>query len=265
MNSLIHFSQSPVSVAREGISSASRVHVNLLNHGSLSVSQCCKRSQLVSRPLYVKRALERFSEGPKMKEENGKKMMKNNIMRGVGTASLVMACVLGSFTLSGKMNLKPNIAYAAWYYQVKEGSVTGPLKKLMTRGSFKREREPDGNEIEALKLYAMAVSKDDPKGAQEILSKERENWDGEANEKLLLALVELLVYQGEHEEAKKKIDELLEAIGSGPAAVPIARIYLLKAIAESESDPTKAAESREAKEAWENYHSNLSDPFYGRN
>ncbi|KAK4271839.1 hypothetical protein QN277_020472 [Acacia crassicarpa] len=352
MNSLIHFSQSPVSVAQEGRSSASKVHVSLLNHGSLSVSQWCKRSQLVSRPLYVKCTLERFSEGPRMKEENGKKKMKNSIMRGVGKASLVMTCVLGAFTLSGKMNLKPNIACAAWYQdrsrsmeksffkterpsaseikalklwatvlsmkedsgdvaeriiseeceRFKDKPTSIPLQVvlvelLLDQGKYqkakqkinelladidqkkdlkaadvpkekiyllkviavlKSESEPDINEIEALKFYAMVISKDDPKGAQEILRKKRQDcWkDGEADKNLLMALVELLVYQGEHEEAKKKIDELLEA---GTKGLGKEKVYLLKAIAESGGDPKKATG------LWEHYlHDELlsdSSPF----
>lgn len=47
-----------------------------------------------------------------------------------------------------------------------------------------------------VQLYAMALSKDNPEEAEEILNKERQHWvDGEADDKLLLALVELLIYR----------------------------------------------------------------------
>ncbi|XP_028764756.1 uncharacterized protein LOC114722818 isoform X2 [Neltuma alba] len=203
MNSLIHLSQNPLSVAPERLSSASRVHVSL-SHGSLSVSQWCKQSPLVSRPLYVKCSLDRCSEGTKMKEENGK---KNNILRGVGRASLVLACVLGAFTLSGiKMNPKPNIAYAAWYQDRSRSSVGSPKK------SFLKTDRPDVNEIEGLKLYAMALSmnEDYEDVAVKMLSDECEGFkDSEMSGALTVALIELLLYQKKYADAKQKIEELL--------------------------------------------------------
>lgn len=78
----------------------------------------------------------------------------NNIVRGERGGSLMACSVLGAFSLSGKMKEKGSISACAGGQcsdAAEEGSVTGPLKKLMTSSFF--ESEPDDNEIEALKVY----------------------------------------------------------------------------------------------------------------
>ncbi|KAK4271840.1 hypothetical protein QN277_020473 [Acacia crassicarpa] len=224
----IKLCQSPLPVAPSWrFCSASRAHVSL--------SPVSKPSHLVSSS-----RLHRFSELEREKK-------KNDMMRG---GSLAMASnVFGAFSLSvGKMKNKATVLASSAGddqfsnpVQVNEGSVTGPLKKQMTAPSF-FENEPDDNEIEALKLYAMAVSNDDPKGAQEILSKEREHWEeGEADDKLLMALVELLVYQEDYDEASSKLEELRKVVKADKEQLGTSdfmhtkwkKFYLLKAIVES--------------------------------
>ncbi|XP_054801175.1 uncharacterized protein LOC129305213 [Prosopis cineraria] len=195
MNSAIRTCQSPLPVAPGRLSSASRVHISL-SHGSLSVSLSSKGSHLVSRPSYVKCTVEveRFSEGSRMKEENG----KNNIVRGAGRASLVLACVLGAFTLSGKMNTKPNLAYAASTQHRSQGPV------LSLTSNFNTE-EPERSDIENLKLFAMSLSQNGRKDAAEsIMRCECNKWKGtSSSNQLKVALIELLLYQGKYQEAKK--------------------------------------------------------------
>ncbi|KAI9121526.1 hypothetical protein K1719_008559 [Acacia pycnantha] len=237
----IQLCQSPLSVAPSGrLFSASRAH------GSLrSVS---KTSHLVSSS-----RLHRFSELEREK--------KNDMVRG---GSLAMASsVFGPFSLSvGKMKNKATILASSAgddqrsnAAQEKEGSVTGPLKKLMTRGFV--EGEPDDNEIEALKLYAMAVSKDDPKAAQEILSKARQHGEnGHADDKLLMALVELLVYQEDYDEASSKLEELREVVKDDKGLpdpfdfmhAKWKKFYLLKAIVESVKEARQKIKPKETRE-----------------
>ncbi|KAI9120714.1 hypothetical protein K1719_007747 [Acacia pycnantha] len=179
-----------------------------------------------------------------MKEENGKKKKKHNIMRGVGKASLVMACVLGAFTLSGKMNLKPTIAYAA-----KHQDQSPSMEK-----SFFKTENPNASEIKALKMWATVLSKKKHCGdvAEKMISEECERFKNTpTSHPLQVVLIELLLDQGKYKEAKEKIDKLVK---EGPAGVAKEKVYLLKAIAESESDPKKAAQPKsKAREAWENY------------
>ncbi|XP_028764757.1 uncharacterized protein LOC114722819 [Neltuma alba] len=111
-----------------------------------------------------------------------------------------MACVLGAFSLHGKMKHKPILARAGRYSNPTGGSVAGHLKELMMMTTPPKdpffENEPDDNKIEALELYTMALSKDNPKHAADIPRNEQAKWaGGEAPGKLLMALVELLLYQ----------------------------------------------------------------------
>ncbi|XP_028764752.1 uncharacterized protein LOC114722816 isoform X2 [Neltuma alba] len=268
MNSAIHLYQSPLPVAPGRHSSASKAHARL-SHGSLSVSQGSdRRSYLVSSPLHMNSRLHGFSEWSQlMNEEIGK---KNNIVRGERGASPAMACVLGAFSLHGKMNHKPILACAGQRSDATEGSpVAGHLKELMLMTTPPKDRffeeEPDENQIEALKLYTMALSKDKPKLAADILRKEQAQWaSGEAGDPLLMALVELLLYQEDYDEASKKIKDLREAVkedtqpegpedpedpfASTPTSTKWKKFYLLKAIVESVNEARRKAQEEEEDE-----------------
>lgn len=87
--------------------------------------------------------LEGFCEGAKSStnDENGKK-----IMRGMTRVSLVLACVLGAFSLSGKMNPKSHLAYASWPWNA--SSTTADIHK-----NSQIEEAPSEAEIEGLKVH----------------------------------------------------------------------------------------------------------------
>ncbi|XP_054803561.1 uncharacterized protein LOC129306831 isoform X2 [Prosopis cineraria] len=237
MNSAVHHSLSPLQLqVPPGSLSASRVHFSL-TYGSLNVSQSSKRSHLVSSPLQMNCKLHAFSEWSNM---NGEERGKNNLVRGVGGASLSMAGVLGAFSPNGKMmNSKPIMACSGQYPHNAEGPLMGVLQEMMTNRNknFVFGGEPNRNQIEELKFYAMTLSTKDPERAVEIMRKERERWAGrEAEGNLLMALIELLLSQGKYQEAKETIQDLMK-----------------DAMAESEADITKAAAS------WEEYQRKASE------
>ncbi|XP_054803271.1 uncharacterized protein LOC129306617 isoform X3 [Prosopis cineraria] len=207
-------------------------------------------------------------------------------MNSESTHAKAYASVVGAFTFSGKMNSKPNLAYAAWKQHRSRGNVmcalhemTNPKKRLFFKD------EPSGSEVEALKLYAMALSEEDPERAVEIMRNECEYWkERKAERYLLMALIELLLSQWKYQEAKEDIEKLMEHIEKkgwafdlppekvyflkekyqeakkitqnlmeDMAGVLPKKVYFLKAIAESATDIEKAAAS------WAEYHDALEE------
>ncbi|XP_054803270.1 uncharacterized protein LOC129306617 isoform X2 [Prosopis cineraria] len=169
-------------------------------------------------------------------------------MNSESTHAKAYASVVGAFTFSGKMNSKPNLAYAAWKQHRSRGNVmcalhemTNPKKRLFFKD------EPSGSEVEALKLYAMALSEEDPERAVEIMRNECEYWkERKAERYLLMALIELLLSQWKYQEAKEDIEKLMEHIEKKGWAfdLPPEKVYFLKfyAMALSKEDPDGAEE-----------------------
>ncbi|XP_054803559.1 uncharacterized protein LOC129306830 isoform X2 [Prosopis cineraria] len=146
--------------------------------------------------------------------------------------------------LSGKMNTKPNLAYAASTQHRSQGPV------LSLTSNFNTE-EPERSDIENLKLFAMSLSQNGRKDAAEsIMRCECNKWKGtSSSNQLKVALIELLLYQGKYQEAKETIQDLMKDM----ADLPPEKVYFLKAIAESATDKAKAAQS------WEEYHRKTSE------
>lgn len=154
----------PTCTAAGRLGAAGRVDVGL-SHGCLGVSHSCKRSchRMVSRPLHVNCVLHRFSEGSK-NEESDKK-----IARGMGAASLVLACVVGAFSLNSKMmNPKCNVAYAEstrdMPFSTSEGKRALESLEKMLSGKvpssppqYDKDMGPSQAEVEDLKVHIFLI------------------------------------------------------------------------------------------------------------
>ncbi|KAK7260467.1 hypothetical protein RIF29_26533 [Crotalaria pallida] len=172
-------------------------------------------------------------------ESNG-----NKTMRGVTGASLALACVVGLFNLSSKLNPKLSTAYASWLSSPTTSTTVSSrgapnialpgsndaLESLIrdminvdhsnqTCPKIDPDRGPDDNTIHDLKVYAVSRSKygssKDKDEARKLLEDAYNKYKDEyAGLGLGLAWVELLIIQGNFKEASDRLHHIL-AIDQG--------------------------------------------------
>ncbi|KAI4298270.1 hypothetical protein L6164_031848 [Bauhinia variegata] len=223
-----------------GVRASRSVHLSL-SHASLP--HCSLRHQAAHVSGRVNCMLdenERFSV-PSKKEGRD-----NNVIRGMTGLSLVMACVVGVFNFSNKMNPKLITAYASFFrpnnpvqtssetrYPVVQfdraefalASVLEMVKHTNSQGQTQPQiKSFSKDEIDRLKLYAAGQTKSqNPDEAYQILKKEYEKLkkqrEGgpEQKQNLEMAMIEILILQGKYEEAQKLLDSRIDKIigGSG--------------------------------------------------
>ncbi|XP_020233001.1 uncharacterized protein LOC109813248 isoform X2 [Cajanus cajan] len=165
--------------------------------------------------------VERFSESSHNKGSGG-----NKILRGMTGASLVLACVLGLLNFSGKMNPKLTIAYACesgTKYNTSMLENTGRfvleslLQTMREAGASSKDFGPSPDEVNTLKMLALRHCKSGivPKALE--LMKEQYEYCKKINspdslDSLGMALVELLMFQENYEEARKLLDKQIDQL-----------------------------------------------------
>ncbi|KAK7319272.1 hypothetical protein RJT34_03991 [Clitoria ternatea] len=171
--------------------------------------------------------LDRFS----VPSKNERSDHKSKILRGVTRVSLVLACVLGIFNFSSKMNPKFNtpLALAQPSFSQEELSlISAPKGKVALRSLLEMinadysndqtlavfKGEPSKPQIHALKMRAIGLSKRG-KGSRalEIL---QDAYDKKKNSKveqdLEMALTELYLFQMNFEDARERLDEQIDKL-----------------------------------------------------
>ncbi|RDX61189.1 hypothetical protein CR513_60605, partial [Mucuna pruriens] len=205
----------------------SRFHLRLNHATPLCVPQfsTSRRSPDTRSFSHANCMLERFSD-PSENEASG-----NKILRGVTGASLVLACVVGLFSFSAKMNPKFATAYAQSYpfSNTNQGRVViESLLRIKTdaaklSSNWKQisskfgDKEPDKASIVNLKLFAISQSESlEGRNALNMLKKQyglsyTNNWE-EAYRNLGVALIEVYIVQGNFEEARKTLNEQIDKL-----------------------------------------------------
>ncbi|KAJ1387335.1 hypothetical protein SESBI_40075 [Sesbania bispinosa] len=167
------------------------------NHATLCLSHFSTSHQVACSFKHANCMLNRFSVPSKNEGSDSK------ILRGVTRVSLVLACVLGLFNFSSKMNHKFNTSYAMPmpHFSMVHNKVTTPevggevaLESLLNMINAETaehfipgfDHEPDKASVDALKLHAIHLSKSGKKDeALKILEKEYNKWKNSKAEQYL--------------------------------------------------------------------------------
>ncbi|KHN25900.1 uncharacterized protein LOC114412673 [Glycine soja] len=229
MESAICLRHCPFPYGSKGFQGArpSRFHHLKINHATpLSLPQIFTTRSSVTRSFgHVNCMLERFISMPSENEGSG-----NRILRGVAAASLVLTCVLGLFSFSGKnMNPKLTTAYGnGLEFPISKPQGRFALKSLLeipkdeeladTQNKMRSNfsvRGPSQQEVKNLKWLAIGLSSQSPdrrREAQKTLEEQYNCESGEPEQNLELAMVELLMFQGEFDKARDRLDDIIRKI-----------------------------------------------------
>ncbi|KAK7368638.1 hypothetical protein VNO80_10666 [Phaseolus coccineus] len=224
MESAISLRYCPFPYSSKGFQGAGSIRFHLrFNHATpLCAPQFSTTRHPVTRSVgHANGILGRFSQ-PSQNDGRGSK-----IFRGVTGASLVLACLLGLFNF--KMNPKLTTAHAFDLSSISDPSEVDDhgkmaLKSLLeimndaedathqneTIPSQFNERGPNLREVHTLKSIAIGQSKS-PKGRQALKTLEQQynecKDNPEAEQYLIVALVEVFISQEKLEEASKMLDK----------------------------------------------------------
>ncbi|KAE9610624.1 hypothetical protein Lalb_Chr07g0188571 [Lupinus albus] len=193
----------------------------------LKFNRAAMRHEVTSSFSRVNCMLNDKSYMPSENEENS----GNKILRGFSTTSLALACVVGLFNLSTKLNPKFNTVYATpWPFS--HANVSSDIRSAsLSHGSKdaleslwqiinidhtkktppKIDHEPDENTIHSLKVYAVGQSKSGKKDRAVKLVEDTYNKykDNSTGLNLGLAWIELLIFQGKFEKARDGLHNII--------------------------------------------------------
>ncbi|TKY59665.1 hypothetical protein E2542_SST16757 [Spatholobus suberectus] len=225
MESAICLRYYPFPYGSKGVQGArpSRFHLRFNHATPLCVPHLSTTRSPVARSFrHATCMLERFS-APSQNERSG-----NKILRGVTGVSLVLACVLGLFNFSGKMNPKFTTAYAGNFDSSKFSRIENPRKAAleelleMINANYENIKERDqSNNIDDLKMLAIVQSKSGNKEdkALKILEKRYNDCkknpslpkesESELEQNLAMALAEVYMFQ-EIRKARELLDEQID-------------------------------------------------------
>ncbi|CAJ1935772.1 unnamed protein product [Sphenostylis stenocarpa] len=212
-----------------------RFHLRFNHAAPLSAPQFSTTRYPVSRSVrHANCIFERFSQ-PSHNEGRGSK-----ILRGVTGASLMLACVLGLFNF--KMNPKLTTAHARFsygdpntsYFKHDEYKVEGQgrfaVKSLLETMTDSKaatiqnqeiptkfdDRGPSGYDVKILKLIAIGQSQSEKgrKALKTLIDQYGEcmNKNPEAEGYLAVALVEVYFFQNNLEDARKILEQQIDAL-----------------------------------------------------
>ncbi|CAL0324782.1 unnamed protein product [Lupinus luteus] len=206
---------------------ASRIHLEFNRAATLRLSHLSVRHEVTGSFGRVNCVLNNKSYIPSENEENS----DNKILRGVSAASLALACVVGLFSLSTKLNPKFNTAYAySFRFPHKNVSADVNIASLsygsknaldslwnMINTDHKKQecpdidREPDEDTVHSLKVHAVGLSKSGEKDKAAKLLEDTYNKykNNSTGVNLGLAWVELLIFQGNFEKARDELHNII--------------------------------------------------------
>ncbi|KAK7359620.1 hypothetical protein VNO77_01582 [Canavalia gladiata] len=160
----------------------------------------------------------------------------NKVLRGVTQVSLVLACVIGLFNFSSKMNPKITTAYAcdpssttekigknydlSMIQNTNKGRVVvGELLKMLNEAEESTEanqslpkfdqQAPSVADIDAFKMIAMRLPEPEirARALEKLQRQYNKTQNDQSKEKLRFSLAEFLIFQENFEEARKWLDE----------------------------------------------------------
>ncbi|KAL6282634.1 hypothetical protein ACE6H2_013563 [Prunus campanulata] len=256
---------SPMRVTR-----VSRLLPNFNNPSPLSLSSLCSTHRAVSGHAFspVISALNKPST-PSANDKDDKKFF----VRGIGGASVVLACVLGIMNCNYKFTPRAIAGVRDPPYQTSRSSVKQDISYpksakdvlqsllmvnqnvassknsiLPNLNNLKSPPEPSMEDCERLKIQAAALIKDGKsdraeRQLQDIYNNMVTGGKTEPAYNVQMALVAILIFQGKYQEALKWV-----CLNKEHAIPSDGRVHLYKAIIY-----TMLEENKEAKECWETF------------